>query len=196
MPLRRSYNILSSYSALLLFADVCKSQVRLDLLNLPKLLPGVFCAHARRHNDIVTNSPVDWCDNALLVTSLKTIDYPQNLGCVAASACGVVHLESDLLRRVDDEDRADSEGYALLLNVIKVVLRDHVVEKGDFSVGVGDDWELHGSVLCLVDIVNPLVVRAQVIRALSDISPNGPQLCGVIDIQDLASARHERRTHP
>jgi hypothetical protein len=37
-------------------------------------------------------------------------------------------------------------------------MRDHVVEVGDVTVGVGDDGELDGRVAGLVDVVDPLVV--------------------------------------
>jgi hypothetical protein len=37
-------------------------------------------------------------------------------------------------------------------------LVDHVVEKGDFAVSVGDDGELDGGLGDLVDIFNPFIV--------------------------------------
>jgi hypothetical protein len=39
-------------------------------------------------------------------------------------------------------------------------LRDHIVEKSDVAICVSDDWELYRGVGRLVDVVDPLVVRA------------------------------------
>ena len=153
-----------------LFTDIREPQVRLNLLNISKLLPRIFGAHAWWHNNVIANRPVDRRNDTLLVTSLKRINHPQHFCRVATSASRVVHLESDLLGGVDDEDGADSEGNSLLLDVVKVILRDHVVEESDLAVGVGDDGELDGCILRLIDVVDPLVVRAEVVGALTVIS--------------------------
>jgi len=49
-------------------------------------------------------------------------------------------------------------------------LGDHVVKESDFAVGIGDDGELDGGVLRLVDVVDPLVVGAEIIGTLVKVS--------------------------
>ena len=42
---------------------------------------------------------------------------------------------------------------------------DHVVSRGDFSLGVGDDGEIHRDGLRLIDVVDPALVRFQRVHA-------------------------------
>ena len=149
-----------------LFANIGKPQIRLYLPNIAKLLPRILGAHTRRHNNIIPHRPVNRRNNTLLITSLQTINHPQHFRGVAASASRIVHLEPDLLGRVDNEDGADGKRDALRSDVVQVVLRNHIVQESDFAIGVGDDGKFDGGVLCLVDVVYPLVVRAEVVGAL------------------------------
>jgi len=94
------------------------SQVGLDLADLAKLLLRVRGGDGRGHDDIVAHLPVDRGSDTLLVGSLKRIDDTQHLGSVATGRGGIHHGQTDLLARVDDEDGADGECNALLVNVV------------------------------------------------------------------------------
>lgn len=70
--------------------------------------------------------------------------------------------------RIDDKDSSDCESDSFLLGEgIEVVLRYHVVEECDFAIGVGDDGKLDRGGTDFVDVGDPLVVRGEVVRALS-----------------------------
>lgn len=142
------------------------TQVRLQLAHLAKLLLGILSRHRRRNNHILAHLPVNGSGNALAVSSLQRVDDTQDLGRVAASGGRVRHGETDLLLGVDDEDGADGERDALLSNVVQVALVNHVVKEGNLAVGIGNDRELNVGVGNLVDVINPLVVGAEVVGAL------------------------------
>lgn len=82
--------------------------------------------HAGGDNDIIAGNPVDGSGNLVLVTGLERIDDAQHLGRVAASGGWVGEDGADLLARVDNEDRADGEGNALLVDVGGVLVVDPV----------------------------------------------------------------------
>jgi hypothetical protein len=152
-----------------LFPHVRIPQILLNLPHIPlsKLLLRILRAHTRRHNNILAHIPVDRRRNALLVRQLQAVNHPQHLARIAPRRRRVRHGEPDLLRRVDDEHRADSECDAAVLGeVVEVVLRDHVVQEGDVAVGVGDDGELDGGVGGFVDVADPAVVGGKVVGAL------------------------------
>ena len=112
-------------------------------------------------DNVITWNPVDRSSNFVLVTSLQTVQDTKDLCSVPARARGVRHCEANLLCRIDNEDRTDCKGDAtVLLKRVEVVLRDHIVEKSDVAICVSDDWELYRGVGRLVDVVDPLVVRA------------------------------------
>ena len=143
--------------------DLGVAQVRLDLANFTKLLLGIRGTHRGRHDDIITNVPVDRGSHTLLITGLQGVDDSQDLGGVSARRGGVHHGQADLLARVDNKHGANSERNFLLADAILV---DHVVQEGDFAVGIGDDWELD---LCRADFVNvldPLVVGTELVGTL------------------------------
>lgn len=141
-------------------------QVRLHLAHLAKLLPRVLGAHARRHNDIIADLPVNGRGDALLVARLQAINHAQHLAGVAARRRGVHHGEADLAGGVDDEDGADGEGDALGVDVVEVLRVEHVVQEGDAALGVGDDGEGEGGAGEGVDVVDPAGVGGEVIGAL------------------------------
>jgi len=62
----------------------------------------------------------------VLIASLQRVDDSEHLGGVAASAGGVGEDGANGLLRVDDEDRADSEGNALGVDVGRVLVVDPV----------------------------------------------------------------------
>nr|POE53603.1 serine--trna ligase, mitochondrial [Quercus suber] len=149
-------------------SDSCISQIRLDLADLAKLLPRVLRLHARRHDHVVPADPVDRRRHALAVAQLQAVDDAQDLGSVAAGRRRVHHGQADLARGVDDEDAADGEGDALVVDVGEVLRVDHVVEEGDLAVRVGDDGEREARARQLVDVLDPARVRAQVVGAQPD----------------------------
>lgn len=111
--------------------------------------------------------PVDRGSHALLIASLKRIDDSENFGRVTASRGRVHHGKSDLLAGVNDEHGPNGEGDALLVDVIQILLVNHVVQEGNLAVGVGDDGKLHVGGGDFVDILDPFAVGTDVIGALS-----------------------------
>lgn len=142
------------------------AQVRLDHTDIAELLLRVFGGDGRGNNDIVPDIPIDGGRDALLVGCLQGINHAQDLRGVAASRRGIQHGETNLLGGVNDKDGADGKGNALLGKVVQVLLGNHVVEEGNLAVSIGDDGELEVRVGDFIDILNPLVVRAEVVGAL------------------------------
>lgn len=77
-------------------------------------------------NDIVTGNPVDGGGDLVLVTGLERVDDTEDLGGVAAGGGRVGQDETDGLLGVNDEDRADGESNALLVNVGGVLVVEPV----------------------------------------------------------------------
>lgn len=102
--------------------------------------------------------PVDRGGDTSLISGLERVDNPENLCCVTASGGGVGHDQADLLGGVDDEHGADGEGNSLAVDVGQVLLVNHLVEEGDFAVGIGDDREFELSRGDFVDVLDPLLV--------------------------------------
>jgi hypothetical protein len=76
------------------------------------------------HDDVLTGDPVDGCGDAVLVAGLQGVDDAQDLGGVAAGGGWVGEDGADGLLGVDDEDGADGEGDALLIDVGGILLVD------------------------------------------------------------------------
>ena len=148
--------------------SIRESQVWSDLPNLLELLPGVLRLQRRRYNDILSNLPVNRSCHALLVASLQAVDNSQDLGCVAARRRWVHHSKADLLGWVDNEDTADCECDALLIDVRQVLLVDHVVKKRHLAVCIGDDRELQVRLRDVVNVLNPLAMAVEIIGAQPD----------------------------
>lgn len=94
----------------------------------------------------------------MLVGGLESINDTQDLSSVAASGGRVGHDQTDLLGRVDDEDRANGQSHALRVDVGGVLVVDHVVEVGNLALRVGDDGELEVGAIDLVDVLDPAVM--------------------------------------
>jgi hypothetical protein len=77
-------------------------------------------------NDIVTGNPVDGGGDAVLVASLKAVEDAEDLGTVTACAGGIRQDKTNGLLGVDDEDGADGERNALLVDVGSVLVVDPV----------------------------------------------------------------------
>lgn len=147
-----------------------EAQVRLELADVAKLLLRIGGGNRRRDDDIVTSLPVNRGHNALLITRLQRVDHTQDLSRVTAGRGRVHHGQTDLLARVDDEDRPDGEGNALLGNVVQIPLVNHVVEEGHLAFSIGDDGELEVGAGDLVDVLDPFTVGAEVVGTLDSIS--------------------------
>ena len=88
--------------------------------------PGI-CQHASwtlRHTRELTRQPVDRSGDLVLVACLERIDDAEDLGGVATGAGGVGEDSADGLLGVDDEDGADGESNALLIDVGGVLVVD------------------------------------------------------------------------
>lgn len=77
-------------------------------------------------NDIITGDPVDGGGDLVLVAGLEGVNDAEDLGGVAAGRGGVREDGADGLLGVDDEDGADGEGDALLVDVGGVLVVDPV----------------------------------------------------------------------
>jgi hypothetical protein len=142
------------------------AQVRLQLPNLTELLLCILRRDGRGHYHILSDGPVNGGSDALLVGGLQRINDTQYFGRVSAGRGRVQHGQADLLGGVNDEDGTDGEGDTLLGNVVEIALVDHIVEEGDFAVGIGNDGELDIGVANLVDVFDPFTVGAQVVGTL------------------------------
>ena len=110
----------------LLLRERGEAQVGLDDAEVGEELLGLLVLDAGGDDDVVAGDPVDRGGDLVLVAGLERVEDTEDLGGVAASRGRVGEDETDLLVRVDDEDRADGEGNALLVDVGGVL----VVEPG------------------------------------------------------------------
>lgn len=77
-------------------------------------------------NNVITRDPVNGGGNLVLVAGLEGVDDAKDLGGVAAGRGGVRKDGADGLLGVDDEDGADGEGDALLVDVGGVLVVEPV----------------------------------------------------------------------
>ena len=70
--------------------------------------------------------------------SALTVDDPQYFVKVATSGGRVRNHQTDGLLGVDDEHRSDGEGHALCIAVGGVLEVQHIVQRSDLTVRVGD----------------------------------------------------------
>lgn len=118
--------ILFPLSISLLFGQRGKAEVGLDGAEVGEELLRLLVLDARGDDDVVAGNPVDGGGDLVLVAGLERVDDTQYLGRVATSGRRVGEDGADLLARVDDEDGADGEGDALLVNVGGVLVVDPV----------------------------------------------------------------------
>jgi len=135
-----------------------ESEIRLDNADVWEDLLGILSLEGWVDNDIVTWNPVDWGGDAVLVTSLQAVDNTEDLGGVSASGGWVGENETDSLLWVNDEDRADGESNALGVNIGGVLVVNHVIEQGNLSLLVTNDWEGEVAASDLVDVGDPSTV--------------------------------------
>lgn len=145
-----------------------QDHLRLDLTDLTELSLGIGSGDGGRNDNIITGQPVDGAGNAVLLGGLESINDTENLSSVAAGRGGVGHDQTDLLGGVDDEDGADGQSHTLGVNVGGVLVVNHVVQVGDLALGVGDDGELELGAGDLIDVLDPTVVRFNVVGTQTD----------------------------
>jgi hypothetical protein len=159
------YSKESSESSNRLLLKSGEAQVRLDLTDIAKLLLSILSGDGRGNDDIVTGEPVDGAGNAVLVGGLEGINHTENLSGVTAGGGGVGHDQTDLLGGVNDENGADSESDALLVDVGGVLVVDHVVQVGNLAAGVGNDGEGELGAIDLVNVLDPGLVGVGAVGA-------------------------------
>ena len=76
------------------------------------------------YDHVVSWQPIDGRCDLVLVASLEGVDDAQDLGSVAAGAGWVGEDGTDSFLRVDDEDTADCEGNALVVDVGGILVVD------------------------------------------------------------------------
>ena len=126
----------------------------------------------------------------MLVTSLERVNDAQDLSGVAACAGGVGEDGADGLLRIDDEDAADCESDAFLVDVCGVLVVDpefslisnlvlclpavitgihlHVIHERDLSLLVADDGEAQLAPGDLIDVLDPAAVAVDCVCAQAD----------------------------
>lgn len=77
-------------------------------------------------DNVITGDPVDGGGDLVLVAGLEGVDDAEDLGRVATGGGGVGEDGADGLLGVDDEDGADGESDALLVDVGGVLVVDPV----------------------------------------------------------------------
>jgi len=142
-----------------------KPQVRLDFSHLAKPFLRVFGLHSRGHNDILSDLPVDGRCHTFPVSGLKTVNHAQNLGGVASRGSRIAHGKPDLFRWINDEHGSNGEGDSLFVDVVKILLVDHVIQERHLPIAIGNDGELQRGAGDLVDVGDPFFVTAQVVGA-------------------------------
>jgi hypothetical protein len=110
----------------LLLGERGESEVRLDNAELGEEGFGLLVLDGGVDDDVLTRDPVDGCGDAVLVAGLQGVDDAQDLSGVAAGGGWVGEDGADGLLGIDDEDGADGEGDALLINVGGILLVDPV----------------------------------------------------------------------
>lgn len=131
-------------------------------------------------DDVVAGDPVHGGGDLVLVAGLQGVDDTEDLGRVAAGGGGVRQDGADGLLGVDDEDGADGEGDALLVDVGGVLVVKpvrvlsatsvidksgegsrkgiHVVEESNLPLLVRDDGEVERVAADLLDVGGPALV--------------------------------------
>lgn len=105
-------------------------EVRLDSAEVGEELLGLLALDAGVDDDVVTGDPVDGGGDLVLVAGLEGVHDAEDLGAVAAGGGGVGEDGADGLLGVDDENGADGEGDALLVDVGGVLVVDPVGWEG------------------------------------------------------------------
>lgn len=145
-----------------------ESEVRLDGLVTGEKLLCLFALNGRVNDDLVTLLPVDGGGDAVLVTDLKRVDHTEDLVKVTTGRRGVRDLETDDLLGVNDEDVTDGEWDTLGVDVGRVQGVEHVVLGRNLAVLVTNDGEVDRGLADFVDVLDPGIVRSNVVGGKSD----------------------------
>ena len=140
-----------------------EAQVRLDGLVAGEELLSLLALDRGVNDDLVALLPVDGGGDAVLVTDLERVNDTEDLIKVAAGRSRVRDLESDDLLGVNDEHVAHSHRKALGVNVGGVKSVEHVVLGGNLAVLVTNDGEVDVGLADLVNVLDPLVVRGNIV---------------------------------
>jgi len=103
-----------------------EAEVRLDGAEVGEETSGLLALDGGMNDNIITGDPVDGGGDLVLVTELERVDNTEDLGAVAAGGGRVGEDGADDLLGVNDEDGADGESNALLVNVGGVLVVDPV----------------------------------------------------------------------
>lgn len=98
---------------------------------------------AGMNNDIVSLLPVDGCSYTVFVAELERINNTKNLVEIAPSGGRVSQGQTNNLLGIDDENSSDCERKTLCVAVGCVLLVQHIIQRRDLPVWVGDDGELN-----------------------------------------------------
>lgn len=113
-------------SGSLLLGQGSEAQVRLDDAEVGEQLLGLLILDRGVDNHVVAGDPVDGGGDLVLVARLQRVNDTQDLGRVAARRGRVGQDGADGLLGVDDEDGADREGDALVVDVGGVLVVEPV----------------------------------------------------------------------
>lgn len=76
------------------------------------------------------------------------------------------HRQTNFAVGIDDEHGTDGESDALLVDVVQVLLVDHIVLECDLPVGIRNYWKLDLRLGNLVDVFDPASMTVQIIGTL------------------------------
>ncbi len=155
-------------SSCLLLGQRSDSQVWLDDLHLRPDFLGLVCLDGGMDNHVVTGNPVNGGSDLVLVAGLEGVHDSEHLGSVATGRSRVGENGSDNLLGVNDEDGADGESYALLIDIRGVLVVDHVVLQGNLSVLVSNDREVQVAATDLVDVLDPVSMAVNGVGGKTD----------------------------
>lgn len=134
------------------------SQVWLEGLELTKFGLGIRVRHCRRDDYVLTLAPVDRSNHTLGVGQLQGVKHSQHFGRVSTGGGWICHDQSNLFTWINDEHRSDS-GHHLVLELVEVVLTNHIVLECNLLRRVGDDRETERISSCdIFNIFDPSVV--------------------------------------
>lgn len=168
-----------------------ESEVRTNCLVAREEFLRLVILNTRVHNDIVARLPVGRSGNPMLVADLERVDHSDNLVKVATGGCGVRDDETNHLVRVYHEYIPHGERHTLGIHIGGVKCIKHVIQRSDLAFVVTNDGEVDASVRNIVDVLDPLLVRRQVVgREANHLDAALPEVG--IPARNLAKLR---RTH-
>lgn len=144
-----------SCSTSLFLRKGCNSEIWLDDLEVREHLLGLVVLDTGVDNHVITRDPVDGSSDFVLVAGLQGVHDAKNLSSIATGRRGVGEDGTDDLLGVDDENGSNCERNALLVDIGRILIIQHVVLQSNLPLLVTDDGELEVAAADLVDIINP-----------------------------------------